>query len=336
MLYRFNENKHNTGIEGVILRVIITGGAGFVGSALAISLIKDGHEVLIIDNFMTGRPANLINVDAPLMHLDLSDSDCVPVMDDLIAATDVVYHLAASIGVKLVQQKPKETFRNSTRINDNLFPLFEKHNVKVIFSSTSEVYGETKNTDGSKEDDHLEIHPVQKPRGSYACSKLFSEFMIRSYDFPSVIIRFFNVVGPAQVEDYGHVLPRFINCAVQNEDIPIYGDGEQIRSYCDIRDAVEMLKLLLDDQHNGEIYNIGSDENVSNLKGLAQTVLDVTQSKSKATFIPLKKALGENFEEIYSRYPNTDKIKKHYVCKYNLHDIIKNIYETNFNSNSPS
>ena len=236
----------------------------------------------------------------------------------------------------LFQEKPKETFLNSTKINDNLFPLFEKHQVKVIFSSTSEVYGETKNRDGSKETDHLEIHPVQKPRGSYACSKLFSEFMLRAHTFPTVIVRFFNIVGPTQVPDYGHVLPRFIECAANNVTVPVYGSGRQVRSFCDIRDAVEMLILLIGNEHNGEIYNIGNDANICDVSTLAQEVIKVVGSKSFIEHIAFKDALGDQFEEIYIRYPNTDKINKYYTCKYNLQDIIKNIYETNFGNRRSS
>lgn len=318
------------------MQILITGGAGFIGSSLAKSLAEDGHSIVVVDNYMTGREDNLKNIDVEFYELDLSEKSCIPVMDNLIQQADIVYHLAASIGVKLVQEKPKETFRNSTSINDNLFPLFEKHNVKVIFSSTSEVYGETKSKDGSKEDDHLEIHPVQKPRGSYACSKLFSEFMLRSYNFPSVIVRFFNIVGPQQVEDYGHVLPRFIKCANNNQELPIYGDGSQVRSYCDIRDAVEMLKLLIHNKHNGEIYNIGNDENVVSLNELAASILTVIGSNSKMIYVPFEEALGNQFEEIFNRYPNTDKIKQYYTCKYSLENIIRNIYDVNFNNSSTS
>lgn len=321
------------------MRVLITGGAGFVGSSLAKELIYDGHEVFIIDNFSTGRDLNVEGINKEyVFDLDLTDPKEMATVEHILAYTDVCYHFAASIGVKLVQEKPKETFINSTKINDNLFPLFEKYKTKVIFSSTSEVYGETKNKDGSKETDHLEIHPVQKPRGSYACSKLFSEFMLKSYNFPSVIVRFFNIVGPTQVPDYGHVLPRFIECAVNNMTIPVYGSGRQVRSFCDIRDATEMLKLLiLDfDLHSGEIYNIGNDSNVCDIGDLAQTVVKTVNSTSFIEHIGFEEALGKNFEEIYVRYPNTDKIKKYYECKYTLTDIIKNIYETNFNRSSAS
>lgn len=319
------------------MRVLITGGGGFVGSSLAKQFIREGYEVFIIDNFSTGRSTNLEGISNEyIFDCDLTDPKSIPILEQILAYVDIVYHFAASIGVKLVQEKPKETFLNSTKINDNLFPLFEKHQVKVVFSSTSEVYGETKNLQGSKETDHLEIHPVQKPRGSYACSKLFSEFMIRSYTFPSVIIRFFNIVGPDQVPDYGHVLPRFIERAMRNEPLQVYGDGEQIRSFCDIRDAVEMLMIMVGTVHNGEIYNIGNDATVYTMNELAETVIDVLGSDSEIMHIPLEKAFGNQFEEIYVRHPNTNKIKRFYECKHNLEDIIRNIYEKNFDRSSAS
>lgn len=308
---------------------MITGGAGFIGSSLAESLIQDGHNVILIDNLFTGRYENIekIKNNCEFYNIDLADKNNVEQLDKLLTGVDVVYHLAASIGVKLVQEKPKETFRNSTKINDILFELFEKHQVKVIYSSTSEVYGETKNSTGSSEEDHLEIHPVQRPRGSYACSKLFSEFQLKSYSFDHVIVRFFNIVGPSQVQDYGHVLPKFINSALNNEDLKVYHDGTQVRSFCDIRDCVQMLKLLLDNVHNSEIYNIGSDENVCNIATLADYVIKLTNSKSRIVNIELAEALGPQFEEIFIRFPNTNKIKQYYTCQYNIEDIIKNILE---------
>ena len=203
--------------------------------------------------------------------------------------------------------------------------MFEKHGVKVIYSSTSEVYGETQSEEGSRETDKLEIYPPHKPRGSYACSKLMAEFELRTYSFPSTVVRFFNVVGPSQVANYGHVLPRFINCINTREYLPVFGDGQQIRSYCDIRDAVEMLKILIGSEHDGELYNIGNDANVCTVNELADLVVRVTESggTSYIKHIPFEDALGTQFEEIYRRFPNTDKIKQYYQCKYTLEDVIK-------------
>ena len=284
--------------------ILITGGCGFIGSSLAKELLNDGHKVVLIDNLFTGRKENIDDINdmnCTLHLMDLSNPENIQKIDEILNDIDICYHLAASIGVKLVQEKPKETFINSTKINDNLFPLFDKHKTKVIYSSTSEVYGETKNQSGSKEDDKLEIYPVQKPRGSYACSKLFSEFLIRSYNFPTVIVRFFNIVGPSQVPDYGHVLPKFIQDAKNNKDLEVYHDGTQVRSFCDIRDCVQMLKILLNEEHNGEIYNIGSENNVCNIATLAQTVISISNSKSRIINIPFEEALGKQFEEMLKK-----------------------------------
>lgn len=307
------------------MQILITGGAGFIGSNLAKELIQEGHSVTIIDNFSTGNYSNINEISAPGFSLDLADCDNIPIVDSILENIDVCYHLAASVGVKLITENSESSLQNSFKINNNLFPLFEKHQTKVIFSSTSEIYGETTKESGSEETDVLKILAPGKPRGSYACSKLMSEFLIKSYTFPSVIIRFFNIVGKGQVSNYGHVLPKFIECAKENKPLPIYGDGQQIRSYCDIRDAVQMLILLLDEKHNGQIYNIGNDKNKFTVFELAQNVIKTLESKSDVMIIPFEQALGKQFEEIYIRFPNTNKIKQYYECKYTLTDIIESL-----------
>jgi UDP-glucose 4-epimerase len=308
------------------MRVLITGGAGFIGSSLAKSLLKDGHKVSIMDNFSTGNKSNLDDIicDVGVIDIDLSDNRHIDVMDSWVGQADVVYHFAASIGVKLITENPTSTLHNSLNINNNLFPLFEKYQPKVIFASTSEVYGETKSVGGSREDDKLEIFPPRKPRGSYACSKLMSEFLISSYTFPNVIVRFFNIVGPTQMADYGHVLPRFIKQLEEGEHLSVYGDGQQVRSFCDIRDAVEMLLILVGDEHDGEIYNIGNDLNRCTMNELADTCIRASGTRALVRHTPIRD-VGVSFEEIYTRFPNTDKIKQYYICKYNLGDIIENI-----------
>ena len=309
------------------MRILITGGTGFVGSNLAKELINQNHKLTVVDNFFTSDAKNIsefIN-KVNFIKLDLSDESCIEKMDNLLQDIDVCYHLAASVGVKLITENSESSLQNSFKINNNLFPLFEKHQTKVIFSSTSEIYGETTKESGSEETDVLKILAPGKPRGSYACSKLMSEFLIKSYTFPSVIIRFFNIVGKGQVSNYGHVLPKFIECAKENKPLPIYGDGQQIRSYCDIRDAVQMLILLLDEKHNGQIYNIGNDKNKFTVFELAQNVIKTLESKSDVMIIPFEQALGKQFEEIYIRFPNTNKIKQYYECKYTLTDIIESL-----------
>lgn len=312
------------------MNILITGGAGFIGSSLAKSLLQDGHKVVLIDNFSTGKKINLNeinNINCELHNLDLADSENIQLIDNILKNIDVCYHFAASIGVKLIAENPSYALKNSTKINDNLIPIFEKYGTRVIYSSTSEVYGETKTSFGSKEDDKLEILPIQNSRGTYAASKIFTECLILNSNFKSVVVRFFNIVGPSQVQDYGHVLPKFINSALNNKDLIVYNDGTQVRSFCDIRDCIEMLKLLLDEKHNSEIYNIGSDENIYNVSTLASEVIRLTNSKSRIINIPFEEALGSQFEEIYIRFPNTKKIKQFYKCRYSLEDIINNIIQ---------
>lgn len=309
-------------------RILITGGTGFIGSNLAKRLVEDGHEITIIDNLFTSSTTNIQDIisNVKYFNIDLSNKHNVNDLDNIfrLGEFDICYHLAASIGVKLIYKDSSSALHNSFNINMNLFPLFEKYNVKVIYSSTSEVYGESEEG-GSKETDILKIFAPGKPRGSYACSKLMSEFLLKSYTFPSVIVRFFNVVGKGQVSNYGHVLPKFIECAKENKPLPIFGDGQQIRSYCDIRDAIQMLILLLDNKHNGEIYNIGNDKNKFTVFELAQNVIETLHSKSDVMIIPFEDALGKQFEEIYIRFPNTNKIKQYYECKYTLTDIIESL-----------
>lgn len=317
------------------MHILITGGAGFIGSNLAKRLLNDGHEISIIDNESTGNIKNIEDILDRINYykVNLAKRNSLKKIEHIFDDIDICYHFASSIGVKLVQEDPIGTFKNSHHINDNLFPLFEKYNIKVIYSSTSEIYGETKNEDGSKETDKLEISPVQNQRGSYACSKLYSEFLLRSLNIPSIIVRFFNIVGPVQVGDFGHVVPRFTKNAIENKDLIIHDTGEQVRSYCDIRDAIEMLVLLLNDKHNGEIYNIGNDKNVFTLNELADIIIDEYKSNSKKKYISFSDVY-DKFNEIYIRFPNTSKIKEFYECKYNINDILRNIYETSINNNS--
>ena len=309
------------------MNVLITGGAGFIGSSLAKSLLKDGHDISIVDNFSTSRLSNILDIfnDITFMEMDLAalESECKVDIEYLISKADVVYHLAASIGVKLIHEEPSATLHNSLNINRNLFPLFEKYQTKVIFSSTSEVYGETRSSEGSKESDHLEIYPPNITRGSYACSKLMSEFLIKSYTFPNVITRFFNIVGPTQLPDYGHVVPRFMQQIEVGGHLTVYGNGQQVRSFCDIRDAVEMLKLLIDDIHDNEIYNIGNDKNKCTMNELADVCIRVVGDNNYVEHVPFDVAFGDQCGEIYIRYPNTDKIKQYYECKYSLEDILE-------------
>ena len=221
--------------------------------------------------------------------------------------------------MKYIDNDPRGTLRNTFNINNNMFPLFEKYNSRVIFASTSEVYGDTND---ARETDTLKIGSPDTLRWGYACSKLMSEFILRTYDFPSTIVRFFNVTGAGQLSTHGMVLPTFIERANQNIDIIVHGDGNQTRTFCDVRDAVQMIKTLTTDQHIGEIYNVGNPNNVLSVRELAELVINLSKSKSKIIYRQYEKCFSREFGEIYTRRPNIDKISKHCKPEHSIEDII--------------
>ena len=295
------------------MKILITGGAGFIGYNLY-NHLKDKHDVTLVDNFSTSiSKPNVIN-------LDLSKKS--KLLNELVQDCDVIYHLAGSVGVKKIDSEYHKSLVNSLNINNVLFPLCQKYNKKVIFASTSEVYGECKN---AKESDTLKISSPEFGRGSYACAKLMSEFILKSFTFPSVICRFFNIVGKGQLPDYGMVLPNFIKKAKAGEDLIVHDNGEQVRSFCDISDAIIMLEMLLDDVHNGEIYNIGNSNNEMTMDRLATAVILLTSSDSKIMYKPSSEIFSKQFFEIKNRTVCTEKFDKFYTARISTHDIIKSM-----------
>ena len=296
------------------MNIIVTGGAGFIGSHVVNMHINKGDNVTVIDNFQTSRSTN-INPKASLVVADLAMVERIPMLEH----ADIVYHLASSVGVKLIDKKAREAIQKASTMNANLFRLFEKYNNRVIFSSTSEVYG---NAQDSKETDTLQIGNPDKLRWGYACEKLMAEFLLKTYNFPSTVVRFFNVTGSGQLSDYGMVLPSFVEKAKKNQDIIIYGDGKQTRTFCDIRDAVNMLYILTDESHINETYNVGNSNNTISINDLARTVIDLSNSKSKIQYKSYETEFSDQFGEIFNRKPNTDKINNFYIAKYTLKDTI--------------
>ena len=300
-------------------KIVITGGTGFIGTHLAKMHKKLGDVVVVIDNLSTStydekHPADIF------VSFDLSSESDMYKLDTVFKESDIVYHLAGSVGVKYVDNDPKDALRNSFNINNNLFPLFEKYNNRVIFASTSEVYG---NTEQARESDTLKIGPPDTLRWGYACGKLMSEFLLKTYSFPSTVVRFFNVTGPGQKSDFGMVLPTFIEKAKLGEDLIVYGDGQQYRTFCDIRDAVKMLNILSDDEHIGEIYNIGNTDNTITMTQLAEEVLATVGSDSRIVYRDYEKDISKDFGEIYKRKPNTDKMNQYYRAKYKIKEIVE-------------
>jgi UDP-glucose 4-epimerase len=289
------------------MKYLLLGGAGFIGTHLAKRLLSDGHSVTIVDSCITSR--------APEYAVNFIQADlCVAPIEPLIESHDVVYFLAGSVGVSNIVNNPHVTLNNNIGLMSRLIPMFEKHQKKVIFSSTSEVYGEGP----FKEDNSLNIGPPTDLRWSYAAAKLMTEFMITASNFPYTIVRFFNVTGPGQVGDYGMVLPRFVKAAKNGDDLIVHGKGDQVRSFCHINDAVEILLKL--EKINGEIFNVGNNMPVT-IKHLAERVIDLSGSKSKIKFIPTPHS------DISIRIPDLTKLKymTGFVATYDLDSIIKDM-----------
>lgn len=315
------------------MNILITGGAGFIGTHLTKALLDKGHSVNSIDNLSTGDERNIqefisnpkyrfFNANLTELPLDFS-------LDSLVEDCDVIYHLASLVGVSLVDKEPHKTIKDNLQIALLLFPLAEKYKKKVVFTSTSEVYGDLLAEGGFSEDQPLQIKPPTKLRWGYACTKLTQEFLIHSYNFPFVVARLFNVVGPKQKGDFGMVLPRFVKWAKNNEDIKIYGDGNQTRCFCHIKDCTNILyDMGIYNECDGHIINIGNDAEVS-INHLANKVIQHTGSSSEILRIPYKVEFSKHHEDILRRVPNISKLKKllGYVPRYSLDDILKDMCE---------
>ena len=303
------------------MNILVTGGCGFIGKTMVDSLSND-HNIIVIDinvkieDMMVGVEYNEIDLSCPTEH-ELKR------IRNILSKVDIVFHFASSVGVEYVDKNPSLSLQNSINISNVMFPLFDQYQNKVIYSSSSEVYGDTSS---AKETDILKIGCPDKMRWGYACSKLMSEFMIKSYTFPYVIIRFFNVTGEGQQSNSGMVLSKFIDDSVNGKDITVFGDGNQNRTFCDIRDALEMLKIVaFDDVHNGEIYNIGNPSNNSTINDLAKVVVGEVDLGTKIKHIKYDDIFSNEFGEIYERKPNTDKIQKYYKCEYSLVDTVRSM-----------
>jgi UDP-glucose 4-epimerase len=303
---------------------LLLGGAGFIGQNLAHKLLKTRMErVTIIDNLATSR----INLDDfaeyknlfKFVEADLTNMDSAELLAHM-KDNNRIFHLAGSVGVEHIDRHPSETLFNNIALSNKLIPLFQQAKRHVVFASTSEIYGEGP----FSEESNASIGPSSKLRWGYATAKLMTEFMLRACTFPHNTVRFFNVVGPGQVGDYGMVLPRFINAAKAGEDLIVYGSGEQVRSFCHIKDALDALVKV--STTPGELYNIGNDEPMT-INQLAQRVIELSGSTSKIVHVPYEQAFSKHHGDINKRVPDLTKIRTNlnYSPKYNLDDIIKDM-----------
>ena len=292
--------------------VVVTGGAGFIGSHLVERLLADGKHVVVIDDLSTG---NLANLDAARRNPDCefrqAKVSACPQLDRWVAGAESVYHLAAAVGVELVVKSPIRTIETNLRETEVILEAASKNGVPVLLTSTSEVYGKSQNPEFSEDDDLL-IGPPHLGRWSYACSKLMDEFLALAYarerGLPVTIARLFNTVGPRQTGRYGMVLPRFIAAAKAGKPLRVYGDGRQSRCFCDVLETVEALvRLHRCPAARGEVFNVGSSEEVSILQ-LAELIIEKLASSSKIEFVPYEQAYSLGFEDMLRRRPKMDKL----------------------------
>ncbi|MEX0874361.1 MAG: GDP-mannose 4,6-dehydratase [Actinomycetota bacterium] len=295
------------------MRYFVTGGAGFIGSHLSGALLARGDSVLALDNLATGDVRNLGAIRSlPDFRFVLGSILDDELVDELMRDCDVVVHLAAAVGVRLIVDQPLRSMRTNIRGTEIVLEAAHRHRRKVLVASTSEVYGKT--TDTMHELADRILGPTVVERWAYSAAKALDEHMAFAYwreeNLPTVIARFFNTVGPRQSGAYGGVLPRLVAQALLGRDLTIYGDGTQTRCFCDVEDVVRALVGLLDsDQAVGEAFNVGSEEEIS-VAGLADRVLDATGSASTMRSVPFEQVYGPTFEDIVRRVPDTRKIRK--------------------------
>jgi UDP-glucose 4-epimerase len=310
------------------MNVLITGGAGFIGSHLAERLLEQGEQVRVIDNLSTGSARNIQHLKSVRGFQCFVDTITnQSLMKELIDEADVIYHLAAAVGVRLIVESPTQAMETNIRGTEVVLELAAKKRKRVLITSTSEVYGK-RNHVPFREDDDLVLGPPDKGRWSYACSKLIDEFLAVAYwkesGLPTVIARLFNVVGPRQTGRYGMVIPNLVKQALSGKDITVFGDGSQSRCFTHVSDAVGALVALADSSAtNGEVYNIGSTEEISILD-LAHKIKKMTGSDSRIVLVPYEKAYKNGFEDMMRRVPDLSKIERAigYLPSMDLDEIL--------------
>ncbi len=293
--------------------VVVTGGAGFIGSHLVDRLLADGENVIVIDDFSTGSEANLSAAKLnPRLTVIRSKVSEVPNLGELISGASYVFHLAAAVGVELVMTSPIRTIETNLGETEAILAAAAPSKVPLLLASTSEVYGKSAKPVFSEEDDLL-IGPPTLGRWSYACSKLMDEFLALAYmrerGLPVTIVRFFNTVGPRQTGVYGMVLPRFVEAARKGQSLKVYGNGAQTRCFCHVQDAVEALvRLKSCSEAAGTVINVGNDQVVTILE-LAKQVIQLARSKSQIEFVPYTVAFGAGFEDMLHRRPSLGRLE---------------------------
>jgi len=295
------------------MRVLITGGAGFIGSHLAERLLEQGDEVMLMDNLSTGSMENIRHLKRyDRMQYFLEPIENRQLLAELVDEADVVYHLAAAVGVRLIVESPVRTIETNVNGTHLVLEAACKKRKLVLLASTSEVYGKNLQVP-FVEDADLVLGPTTKGRWSYAASKALDEFLGLSYwkekRLPVIVVRLFNTVGPRQTGRYGMVLPNFVKQALRHAPLPVYGNGQQSRCFCDVRDTVEALvRLIGTERAIGEVINIGNTEEIS-IENLAREVKKFTDSSSSIVYVPYEQAYEPGFEDMMRRVPSVEKLQ---------------------------
>jgi UDP-glucose 4-epimerase len=313
------------------MKILLTGGAGFIGSHLAEKLISEGHSVTALDNLSTGSSANLVSLkgssDFKLVEASMLDKSIV---DQLVADSDGVIHLGAALGVQRILERPYESFIANTQGTENLIIAAAESKKKIFIASTSEIYGKNPEQPLNEESDRV-IGSPKLLRWAYSEAKAIDESLAQmfaqSHGLSYVVGRFFNTVGPRQSEMYGMVLPRFVSAALKGEALEVHGDGLQTRTFCHVLDSIDaVLRLFLSSEAIGEAFNIGGEGEIP-IKDLAQKVIDITGSKSEIKYISYQSAYPQGFDEMMRRVPDTSKLRSYtgWSPKRNLDEIINDI-----------
>ena len=295
------------------MRILVTGGSGFIGSHLVERLLDRGDEVFVVDDLSTGR---LDNLSAVRQHSDLHLNDDTilnhPMMDETVAKCDQVIHLAAAVGVRKIMERPVETITTNVRGTEIILDCCDRHGVPLFLASTSEIYGKA-GKDLHEEHDRVMGSSTHR-RWAYACTKVLDEFLALAYHhekgLPVIIGRFFNTVGPRQAGQWGMVLPNFVASAIRGDAIKVFGTGEQLRSFCHVQDTIRAVEGLVGcDEAWGQVFNIGH-EHETTIRALAERVKELAGSESAIELVSYEEAYGEGFEDMERRQPNTARIRE--------------------------
>jgi len=319
------------------MKILITGGAGFIGSHLADRLLEMGEEVFVIDDLSTGSLKNLEQLqDQERFHLVVDTILNEAVMNELVFKCDQIYHMAAAVGVKLIMNRPVETLETNVKGTEMVLMMANRYKKKLLIASSSEVYGKVMDGENTRlllENTDFLMGSTTKRRWAYACSKALDEFLALAYyeekKLPVIIARLFNTVGPRQTGQYGMVIPNFVQKALIGKPITVYGDGSQSRSFTHVADVTDaLIKLMTKPEAVGQIFNVGNPEEVT-IKELALMIKEMTGSLSEIEYIPYEKAYGPGYEDMQRRCPDITKIQNFigFAPKTNLKGIVQSVID---------